>query len=337
MNESGLNDQSGANQNERNAAGQAVSPGARLAAYREERGWTVQQVANQLNLAPRQIAALESDDYPALPGMPIVRGFIRAYAKLLKIDPAPLLADVGGAPSQESIAPMSTLATPFSETRLPTMMDRPGLSSKWIVGLLLAILLGVAIWAARRTSEFSTLSHTTTSQVKTDLKMLEGDAAVAAKSTQSGPATDSAAPSAVEAEPPQPAVSVAAPAPAPGAASAANAGKDVQPAPVAAPSAAAATADATPVAPDANTARAAGKDALLLNAHEDSWVEIRRVRDKGVLLSRVLKAGETERVDISEPVSVVIGNAAGIDASLRGAPLEIKGDAQTNVARLTLK
>src|ERR1700736_2109394 len=67
------------------------APGAQLAAQRQALNWSIEQVANQLNLAPRQIQAIEADNYAALPGMASVRGFIRAYAKLLKIDAAPLL------------------------------------------------------------------------------------------------------------------------------------------------------------------------------------------------------------------------------------------------------
>jgi len=70
----------------------AASPGAKLAAGRVALGWTVEQVAAQLKLAPRQIIALEKDDYPALPEAAIVKGFTRAYAKLVKLDPDPILA-----------------------------------------------------------------------------------------------------------------------------------------------------------------------------------------------------------------------------------------------------
>src|SRR3569832_843273 len=66
-------------------------PGSQLAARREELGMTIEQAANQLNLAPRQVYAIESDNFAALPGKASIRGFIRAYAKLLKIDAAPLL------------------------------------------------------------------------------------------------------------------------------------------------------------------------------------------------------------------------------------------------------
>jgi cytoskeletal protein RodZ len=74
------------------AARIALSPGAKLAFARNDLGWTVEQVAAQLKLATRQIVALEADDYAALPEPAVVRGFIRAYAKLLKLDATPLVA-----------------------------------------------------------------------------------------------------------------------------------------------------------------------------------------------------------------------------------------------------
>ncbi|MBY0570364.1 MAG: helix-turn-helix domain-containing protein [Burkholderiaceae bacterium] len=67
------------------------SPGARLAAARNASGWTVDQVATQLKITRHQILAIEADDYDVLPAPAIVRGFVRAYAKLLKLDSAPLL------------------------------------------------------------------------------------------------------------------------------------------------------------------------------------------------------------------------------------------------------
>jgi transcriptional regulator with XRE-family HTH domain len=74
------------------AARVALSPGSKLASARNTLGWTVEQVAAQLKLAPRQIIALEADDYVSLPEPAVVRGFIRAYAKLLKLDATPLVA-----------------------------------------------------------------------------------------------------------------------------------------------------------------------------------------------------------------------------------------------------
>ncbi|HJW56491.1 MAG TPA: DUF4115 domain-containing protein, partial [Burkholderiaceae bacterium] len=76
--------------------------------------------------------------------------------------------------------------------------------------------------------------------------------------------------------------------------------------------------------------------ALVLTAREESWVEVRRTDNKSSVLSRLMKAGDTETIEVAEPVLLVIGNASGVDATLRGEPLEVKAG-KSNVARLNLK
>ncbi|MFZ6654600.1 helix-turn-helix domain-containing protein [Undibacterium sp. TJN19] len=85
----------------------ALSPGAKLAAGRNAMGWSVEQVAAQLKMAPRQIISIEKDDYAALPEAAIVKGFVRAYAKLLKLDPAVVVALVIIAPDKNKTAATS--------------------------------------------------------------------------------------------------------------------------------------------------------------------------------------------------------------------------------------
>ena len=72
-----------------------------------------------------------------------------------------------------------------------------------------------------------------------------------------------------------------------------------------------------------------------MTLHEDSWVEVKTAGGTK-LLSRLLKAGSTEKVEIKEPVTLVIGNVHGVDASLRGAPLALKGGTG-NTIRLNVK
>lgn len=68
-------------------------PGRFLREAREARNMSVFEVAQSLKFSARQIEALEADDYAALPqGATFVRGFVRGYAKLLKLDPDRLLA-----------------------------------------------------------------------------------------------------------------------------------------------------------------------------------------------------------------------------------------------------
>jgi cytoskeleton protein RodZ len=75
---------------------------------------------------------------------------------------------------------------------------------------------------------------------------------------------------------------------------------------------------------------------LELKLREDAWVEISALNGNK-LVSRLMKAGTTEQFDISEPVVLVIGNASGVDANLRGQPLNLRAVARDNVSKLSLK
>ena len=73
------------------ARSDASSAGAVLAAAREEMNLSISDVARHLKLTPSQVEALEEGAYERLPGRVFVRGFLRNYAKLLGVDPQPLL------------------------------------------------------------------------------------------------------------------------------------------------------------------------------------------------------------------------------------------------------
>lgn len=72
-------------------AGGTANVGCLLRDAREAAGLTVAEVAQSLKFSPRQIQLLEADDYAALPGTTIVRGFVRSYARFLKLDADSLL------------------------------------------------------------------------------------------------------------------------------------------------------------------------------------------------------------------------------------------------------
>ena len=76
-------------------ATEQASPGRALAAARVELKLSVADVSQKIKYGVKQIAAIEADDYANLPGTTFVRGMIRSYAKLVRLDPQPLLADLG--------------------------------------------------------------------------------------------------------------------------------------------------------------------------------------------------------------------------------------------------
>lgn len=315
----------------------APAPGAQLAARRQALNWSIEHVASQLNLAPRQIQAIEADNYAALPGMASVRGFIRSYAKLLKVDPGPLLLVIASeATGSDELMPLrrALSAIPFSESRLSTG-SRNGLSSKSSLIALILVLLVAAILVGQKTGWFSVLPESLALKIDKELPLLSapmqnapmlavpGSVEVDKASHLNGMNVDAAAMN--------------------GAATtgmldvAGNNGIATVQADVNATTAtklAVRTANAA-VSPAAGSVIDT-KDMLVLKLREDSWIEIKR-SDNSLAVSRLAKAGETETYRITAPVSLTIGNASGVDAALRGVPMALRVEAKSNVARLNLK
>ena len=70
-----------------------ATPGSVLRDARQNRGWSEEDVAAQLNLLASQVIALENNDYSRFNAELFVKGFLRRYADLLGIKAEPLLAD----------------------------------------------------------------------------------------------------------------------------------------------------------------------------------------------------------------------------------------------------
>ena len=288
-------------------------PGAMLMAAREAAGLSIEQAAGQLNLAPRQVLALEHDNFAALPGMVIVRGFLRAYAKLLKLDPLPLIASLGDLNPPAATPMRHALSASFSESRLPSLGGAGSRSRTtpiiYGVGLLVVVLIGgyaLSWWPDGLVRRFGQLKLGGTPAAGTIAKP-----AVTAAEPGSNALHVAVADVAV------PTTDMISLAPQP-----------VAPVTGAAP---VATVDVPVVA-----LAAGAMNPLVLTMHEDSWIELRRA-DNTTLVAKVFKAGVVETFDLNEPVTLVVGNITGVTASLRGAPLGLAAGANGNVARLRLK
>jgi cytoskeleton protein RodZ len=259
-------------------------PGELLAARRNELRWTLQEVSQRLKLAPRQITALEANDFASLPGMASVRGFIRSYARLLELDPVPLLEMLSNEPNP-AVDPI-LLRRPLPSRGFPGRRYAPPSGhrrgSRRLSGLALLVMVfvGALAYAAYRHGlPTISIDVPSISTVFDSWKNL----------TESTPseATDK---------------------------------------PLSAPEAAA-----------VDEQKSIDPSRLLeLKLREDAWVEISALNGNK-LVSRLMKAGTTEQFDMSEPVILVIGNASGVDANLRGQPLNLRAVARDNVSKLSLK
>lgn len=119
--------------------------GEQLRAAREARGLTLQDIERTTRIRAKYLQALEEEDFEALPGAVYVRGFLKAYARELGLDPEPLLDQVGSAPEPipAPIRSGSLLAEPLQPTPLPVA----SIVSTLIV-LMLIGALSVGVWWA---------------------------------------------------------------------------------------------------------------------------------------------------------------------------------------------
>jgi cytoskeleton protein RodZ len=329
-------------------------PGKTLQAQREAMGWSVEQVADQLKLAPRQVVALEAGDYASLPSPAVTRGFVRAYAKLLKIDAAPLVAKIemnmppeAQAGATASIPRREQRPASFSQSRFPIGGKRNKIPVGLIAGAIAVIAAGAALW------HFGLIPGSQQRPEANDGAVIETPVAPSTNgATPAAPATT--APDSLQ-NPSVPLISVPAPAgegttppaapgaapgtapataPATGAPAAAMPPAATQAAPVVAVPAAATPATAAAAAPAA-AAPAAGGNALVLNVREDAWIGV-VVSGKRVLW-REVKAGSTETIDVTGPATLTVGNPAAVTATLRGSALSLQEAPGKKFAQVSLK
>ena len=122
------------------APSDAASLGALLRSAREARGLSLADAANALKLGEDALLAIEDGRYEVFPHKAYARGFLRSYAKFLKVESEackPVLDLLS--PTQEYDAPVYT----------PERAARPRRHRPWIgvlASLLMACLIGFAVW-----------------------------------------------------------------------------------------------------------------------------------------------------------------------------------------------
>ncbi|RUR12818.1 helix-turn-helix domain-containing protein [Legionella sp. km772] len=67
------------------------NPGIQLAQIRQQKGFSVEYVASKLHLRARIIELIEEGDFNLLPEPVFIKGYLRAYSKLLGVSPEPFL------------------------------------------------------------------------------------------------------------------------------------------------------------------------------------------------------------------------------------------------------
>ncbi|SPE24483.1 putative Cytoskeleton protein RodZ [Burkholderiales bacterium] len=309
--------------------GASASFGAILRAARERARMDVPTLAARLRLHVKQVEALERCDLAALPSLIYVRGFLRSCARELKIDPRLLLEDL-----ERRAGVQAGNAPPPAGGSL--RLARFGDGTKPIVAVLLVVLMLAGLVGTLVPRRQSAPASPTPPQAApvvagsapgaTDSPAGAGDAPAAAVAAPAAVAGDGARDLAT---PPPPPVAPA------GAAAAPSASPEPSPATAISPEPPGKAPRSQQV--PAVTSHAADSAELVLRVHSQAWVEV--VQSDGVtLLSQICLAGTVQTIKGKEPLHVVIGNSAAVEAQFRGVVVDLNRYASPNgVARLTLE
>lgn len=346
------------------------SPGRCLRQAREARKLETSYVATALRLAPQVVEAIERDDYASLPSAVFVSGYIRSYARLLGLDPAPL-NERFHALHPDAEAPPRHVARQES-----TLGEENGTGH--VIASLVAILIVIALaagaygwWVTRPASDqapesaadatadpsaeqssslaprSSTLSRSLTpvpaSKPSSELTEAGSTEAPARAAAVDGATRDpvlraSSDVEVIEGNEERPANQRLAadqtPAPLPTPAS-----LEDEP-PTASRSASDAALDGeAEAAAETEEAQAAGDPEGLapvqLAFSGPCWVDIRDSSGT-VLLFGEMGSGDREIIEGTPPYSLVLGNAAAVELTVGGEPFDLRSIARGNVARFEL-
>ena len=304
-------------------------PGAELRRAREAAGLSTGELASRLHLGVGLIEDLEGDRYDSLPQPAYVRGYLRAAARALNIDAAPLIEayDAQGLSEPKLDVPPAVARSGVAPA------NRGHRRAPYLLGLLILVALagliaygwfeGQDVLTGARDAEPTTrapLALQTPAPPEPVLRA-EPDAAIpdAAIPETRPPLAGDAEPLLPEThmpveEPPAASLPVPTPAPPPPAPRA-------QPAPAPAP--------ATPPA--------ANGSVLVLRFAEDSWVEISDVRGESLLVG-LMREGTERRLEGVPPYRVFLGNAPGVRIEHDGSSYDAARHARAdNTARFTLE
>lgn len=305
----------------------AAQAGALLRAARQQQGLHIAALAASIKVTPAKLEALETGRTHELPDATFTRALALTVCRVLKIDAAPVLALLPGAPPGSLERVDSGLNTPFRE--------RPGRADPaawlpwrhplwWLAGLLLA---GAAAFVLVPGAPGALPA----------LPMQDGAVApVMPPSGAGGQAPAAEGPSPV----PGDAASAAAAGALPGSLSGTTAAVNGVAVPAAAPLPMGSASAAGPVAAPAMPAgqgesQAVAEAAVVLRAVQATWVQATDGSGQ-TLMARLVPAGETVALTPALPVRLRIGNVQGTELLFRGQPVNLSAAARDNIANITL-
>lgn len=121
-----------------------IGPGAQLKIAREARRLSIEEVANRLHLTRTMILEIESDRYDRRLAFTFIRGYLRAYARLVRVSPEAILNAFDQLGLKEYRSDINSSKVPVTTWRVQETHVR--WATYGIIVVLLTIMIGLAIW-----------------------------------------------------------------------------------------------------------------------------------------------------------------------------------------------
>jgi len=296
----------------------APSPGKILLQARLQAGLTQEQVAKELYVTVYKVKALEADDYSRLNSDTFARGYIRAYANLVKLDVVVILAAYDAL--MDSLQPKVTV-----QKQAPVVAENSHRGA-WqflaVIGVFFIALWLISVWffdnhnddqyvvtVAASSSSARAISSGVSSSLTID--ELEKPGVLPVVSVDAASVSGSVSSIATE-------LNAQVIASASTATDATNSVAVVEPI----------------TAESASSAKKASLDELSFLFREESWLEVSDSRGD-VLATELQPAGSRLKLVGLAPFDVKLGNSPAVDISLNGKKMDVIPLMGTNV--LTLK
>ncbi len=296
-------------------------PGKEFSRAREAQGLSFDQLSRELRLPMRTLQAIEAASFDGLGGPVFVRGYIRAYARRLKLDPVPFVTAFDACAGIQEVT--ATVRAVGSVATTPARQSR--FLMRFGTVLFLLVIIAIVIWWWR-------------AQYSLEGVLIEQSSAPVAVDTADG--NTLILPPLNDPEPTAAGVEQVAPAASAETAEEVSLNLDtLESAPQKAPvedEAPVLAASAVSVESAAAEEVAEVEKSLRIDLTQDSWL---RITDAGgtSLFNGIAKGGSDLAFEGREPLSVVIGRADAVARiEYAGVPVDLTGVSSKNVAHLTL-
>ncbi len=326
-----------------------IGPGERLQAARIQQGLSLDDVANRMHLSIGILEAIEENDFDEITAPIFVKGYLRAYARIVSLDEDDMIQQYLDFYSNED-PPIGSISNTAPEL---SVADARIKWTTYAVVIVLAALIGAWWWSQRDNADAPISLDAQAPSGGQRLEAGDGDA-VASSDIEAVSESRAVAATGVESTPPvveAPAIEIEPePEPEP------EPGPDlipptVEPSSVAVPAdeiveltPAEAEAEFTPATPTGARSGGvlepqvapSGSDRLVILVHADSWADVKDASEYQLVYD-LMRADESVELIGQAPFSVFLGNGHGVEIRFNGEEFNFASRIRDdNTARLKI-